>query len=237
MNKSTSDDKNTKFGRFFNDGFAQLSKIFPQDTTVFLTQFLRHPYDIGAIVPSSTALSQAMTRFIQNNDAKKGKKYLEVGAGTGAFTTMIIEKLNPNDSLDVIEINPAFCENLAKKYSQNPNVTIHVGSILDWNPGYSYESIVSSLPFQAFSAKFVEDILYHYKELLSSGGTISYFEYLALPTIRKIFLNADAKKKLKKTMGVTHRFNEAYQFSTEKVLTNFPPACVHHCRMTTAEKL
>lgn len=217
--------------QFIDTSKSKIKQILPIDQTVFLLQFLRHPNDIGSLTPSSKALAEAMTRFVKTNHDAKGKRYLEAGAGTGVFTHAIIEKLQPNDTLDVIEINPKFCETLSEKYKNLPNVTIHACSVLDWKPDYQYDVIVSSLPFNAFQAKFVETILNHYQAISKKDGIISYCEYMALPGIRKIFLPSASRNKLQATLDVTSRFENLHQVHLDKVFANFPPACVHHCKV------
>lgn len=231
MDKNVLGERKNLFKRFLNQSKNQIKKILPIDTAMFLLQFLRHPQDIGALTPSSAHLAEAMTRYVQNdNPGSTKKKYLEAGGGTGAFTKAIIDKLGPSDILDVIEINPIFCERLCKKYSQYPNVHIHAGSVLDWRPHYKYDAIVSSLPFNAFRASFVEQIYDHYGKIAVPGGILSYCEYLALPGIKKIFLTPSARRALKETLETTCAFENTYEIHLDKVFANFPPACVHHCR-------
>jgi phospholipid N-methyltransferase len=231
MKKNLQETRKNKLQRIILKSKNQIRKIFPVDTTLFILQFIKHPNDIGALTPSSMHLAEAMTRFVISSAASaKGKCYLEAGAGTGAFTKMIINKLSPNDQLDIIEINPIFCERLQKKYAKHKNVFIHVGSVLDWKPKYKYDAIISSLPFNAFRARFVEDIFKHYKTITKPEGYVTFCEYMALPGIRKMFLPTQAKKALQETLDTVIRFQDRYQIKQDKVFANLPPALVHHCQ-------
>jgi phosphatidylethanolamine/phosphatidyl-N-methylethanolamine N-methyltransferase len=231
MNRELSENRRNKLRHLLQQGKFQIKKFLPIDTTLFLLQFIKHPNDIGAVTPSSIHLAEAMASYVANDmKSKKGKKYLEAGAGTGAFTKTIINKLSPNDHLDIIEINPKFCERLEKKYSGLKNVAIHVGSVLEWVPEYKYDAIISSLPFNAFRANFVRDIFEHYQKITKPGGYISYCEYMALPGIRKLFLSPKAKEELQETLNETARFEEKFQVRADKVYANLPPALVHHCQ-------
>jgi phosphatidylethanolamine/phosphatidyl-N-methylethanolamine N-methyltransferase len=230
MKKNLHSRKN-KFTGIIHKSKSQIRKILPVDTTLFILQFIKHPNDIGALTPSSAHLAEAMSRFvIEEKTSTKGKCYLEAGAGTGAFTKMIIGKLSPNDQLDIIEINPIFCKRLKKKYANHKNIFIHAGSVLDWKPAYQYDAIISSLPFNAFRAKFVEDIFKHYKLITKPGGYVTFCEYMALPGIRKMFLPPLAKKALQETLDAVAHFENQYQIKQDKVFANFPPALVHHCQ-------
>lgn len=212
----------------------RIKSYLPVDTFVFLLQFFRHPQKIGSILPSSASLAQAMTCFVEGASGQVGpKRYLEVGAGTGAFTHAIIEKLGPKDTLDLVEINPKFCERLEKnlRIYDNDNITIHAKSILDWSPPYSYDVIVSSLPFNAFPSEFVSRIYAHYHQIIRPDGVVSYCEYIALPGIKKLFIGSSSRRQFQDTLDITHNFEGQYQVQEDKVLANFPPAYVHHCRL------
>lgn len=203
------------------------------DKTLFLWQFLRYPYHVGSITPSSAALSAAMTRYVKkDNPETEERRYLEAGAGTGVFTQAIVDKLGPNEQLDVIEINPEFCRRLQKKYIEHKNVTIHQGSILDWKPPYQYDVVISSLPFNLFKASQVTSILDHYCEIAKPEGVLSFYEYMALPRLKRMFLKPGARHNLQETLDVIREFKEKFEMRTDKVFANFPPACVHHCQFT-----
>jgi phosphatidylethanolamine/phosphatidyl-N-methylethanolamine N-methyltransferase len=228
-----------KMSKKDNSGFIQhlvsggkkkLQKIIPFDEALFLFQFFKHPFAIGAITPSSKALAESMTRYVLSDGAER-RRYLEVGAGTGAFTKTLISKLCAQDMLDVVEINPLFCERLKKKYHNNPNVSVHHVSIMEWMPDYRYDAIISSLPFNVFNAHFVEDILNQYLYLCKGNGMISFFEYMALAEIKKFFSSDSARKNLMQTLKVTSVFEHEYEIQVEKVFINLPPAIVHHCRL------
>lgn len=211
-------------------GKNKLKNVLPVDTTLFLLQFFKHPNDIGAVAPSSKALAEAMTRFVVI-DPEATKYYLEVGAGTGAFTKTLVNKLGPNDRLDIVEINPKFCERLQEKYAGNPNIHIHNGSVLEWCPDYKYDAIVSSLPFNAFSSDFVKQIFEQYQKVTKDGAMMTYCEYMALPGIRKLFLKPKSRRKLQETLDTTNHFEMEHEVRIDKVFANFPPALVHHCKL------
>jgi len=59
---------------------------------VFLRQFITSPRSVGAILPSSAALAEAMVAPI---DFAKGPTIVEFGPGTGAFTRTIAQRLRP----------------------------------------------------------------------------------------------------------------------------------------------
>lgn len=204
------------------------TRIFFNDSFVFLKTFFINPTSVGAVIPSSSFLADAITKHIKRNG--RPIRVLEVGAGTGSMTRRIAEKLRNGDILDVIEIDTNFCEILNEKFEKIENININCLSILDWNPGYRYDFIVSGLPFNAFDADFVNMILKRYQELIRPGGIISYFEYIALAKIKLFFLRGEDKDKFSKTITTTAVFRSEFEFDQENVFANIPPACVHHLR-------
>ena len=106
---------------------------------------------IGAIAPSSPHLAKVMTRSLRRDSS--AKRLLEVGAGTGAFTRVMLSAMRPGDELHIVEINPHFCELLDEKLltpfrEEHPNVrvTLHCGSIEDAELLGQFDYIVCGLP-------------------------------------------------------------------------------------------
>jgi len=137
---------------------------FFADSKAFFTAFLNAPKKVGSVIPSSSFLANAMTRYVQRKDAPI--KVLEVGAGTGALTKTIAARMGEGDLFDVIEIDPDLCDVLRDKFKNNKNVKVHCISISDWNPQYNYDFIVSSVPFNSFRSGTVKTILDKYEALI-----------------------------------------------------------------------
>ncbi|MBD3272864.1 methyltransferase [Candidatus Dependentiae bacterium] len=206
-------------------------RSFFTDSFVFLKSFFVNPTSVGAVIPSSQFLASAITKYVKRTDAPIPIKVLEVGAGTGSMSSNIAEKLRDDDVLDIVELDPNFCKILENKFSSKDNININCLSILDWNPSYSYDFIVSGLPFNAFDSDFVKSILNKYKKLIKPGGIISYFEYIALAKIKLFFLKGDEKQQFSKTITTTTQFRNKFEFDNEKVFANMPPARVYHLRV------
>lgn len=196
--------------------------------TTFFGEFIKNPSRIGAVLPSSYSVSNELTRFL--NNTTRGVKILEVGAGEGAVTATIVSKLRPSDSLDVIEINPALCDILKKRFNNITNVTIGCICITDWHPSYKYDVIISTLPFSAFKSDYVRTIVDALRKLLVPGGIWSYVEYIGALRLRKLFANegnyADIVQKNKLLADLRKEFG----INTAKVWLNVPPTYIHHLR-------
>ncbi len=209
----------------------------------FILNFFKQHNTVGAIAPSSPALARAITQALADNTAQ-GKIVLEVGAGTGVFTKKILSLLNDGDRLIAVEFVPEFCtmlEELFKTELESGKLILIQGDILQFNPEAilfdeafnGFDHIISGLPFNSFDSSFVNKVLTQYKRWIKKGGSISYFEYAALPAIRKacyklaqsIFdtMSGDNFMRVREELAA---FNSSAPCGTEEelVLLNLPPA-------------
>ena len=200
-------------------------------TARFFGQFIQHPKTIGAFSPSSKSLAKVIVSKIQKNSSVSPRRILEIGPGTGAFKDKIIKRMNPNDKLDLVELDKELADQLKTRYKGTPNVTVHCCSILDYTvpKNKRYDHIVSGLPLNAFSAKMVEEVFEKYRGLAQIGGTISYFEYLFLPTFQRVSLSKEKRANLDNILAQKASFFDKYGEGKTSVFSNFPPAqVVHH---------
>ena len=143
--------------------------------------------------------------------------------------------MQDDDQLDVIEIDKDLCDLLRQRFGQYRNVHVHCISITQWKPSYSYDFIVSALPFTAFDPDFVMTILNHYKNIIKNNGLISYFAYVWMAHIKKIFTWGEAKIKHVKNMEIMSQFRQSFQFARDLIFLNIPPANVYHLRMKKSQ--
>jgi len=197
----------------------------------FSYTFVMNPTKIGSFIPSSPYLSESMTRHITSKTKDKPIKVLEVGAGTGVITEKILERIGTDDLVDIIELDPILCGILEKKFNKYKNLQVRCMSILDWDPAYQYDFIVSALPFNAFESVLVAAILEKYKKLIKPDGIITYFEYIWLYDIKKFFLSGDQEIDFIATLDITTAFRDRFGFDTDIILLNIPPAYVYSLRV------
>jgi phospholipid N-methyltransferase len=157
----------------------------------FLIEALRNRKEVGAIAASGRHLARAMTETIGANG--RLDRVLEVGAGTGAFTGSILERLGPGGSADIVELNPSFCRKLRSNVvgpwaEQHPDRSARVieGCIEDATLEESYTTIVCGLPFNSFPPDVAQRILQQLTDLLPPGGTLTFFEYAGFPLLRRL---------------------------------------------------
>ena len=98
----------------------------------------------------------------------------EFGPGTGAFTSVILERLSPTCQFFALEINPAFAGILRRRFVR---VKIVEGDVLDvaeicQRLGVGkVDCVVSGLPWAAFSPAKQDDLLA--ATLWSSGRAVN----------------------------------------------------------------
>ncbi|AIK36087.1 MULTISPECIES: class I SAM-dependent methyltransferase [Bacillus] len=179
----------------------------------FLTEFVKHPKNTGAIAPSSNILAKKMVGAINFEEAKY---ILELGPGTGSFTREIIKRKKEHTIFILIEINEVFFKKLQKQFKDDPNVLVIHGSaenIKKYIKELQIEKVdyvLSGLPFTSLPTEVSSRILSSVMESLSEDGEFITFQY---SLARKAFIQTFFQ-----------------EISLKKVWLNLPPAHVLSCR-------
>src|SRR5215813_9616568 len=87
---------------------------------VFLARFMRHPWRVGAVAPSSARLAARVVAPLPDTGEPV---VVELGAGTGAFTDAIQERLGGRGYHLAVEVDAAFAAVLRRRY---PRVDVAV---------------------------------------------------------------------------------------------------------------
>jgi phosphatidylethanolamine/phosphatidyl-N-methylethanolamine N-methyltransferase len=179
----------------------------------FLKTFLKDR-QVGAMSPSSRFLANKM---LENINFDEAKVIIELGPGTGVFTHVLLEKMRPDATLLVFELNTEFYTQLTKNVLDPRAQLIHdsaekIEEYLHQAGFQEADAIVSSLPLAMFSSDLRKNILNASKSALKTDGKYIQFQY-----------SLQSKKKLEKTFDkVSIRFTPL----------NFPPAFIYTCTKT-----
>lgn len=198
----------------------------------FLKHFLRNPNKVGAVTALNEQVGNALVNHIKNRKAGEPIKVLEVGAGYGNISEIIIKNLSAQDSLDIVEVDKKCCEHLENSFHDKKNVHIHCQSILSWIPSYQYDYIVSTLPFNSYPIEFVRGVIENYKRICSNGAILSYVEYSGLLKIRKTFSQGEKKSLMTTRQEFLDEFKDQFLIGKQRILNNFPPCNVYHLKMS-----
>ena len=211
-------------------------KRFVQDHTKFLGQFRENFHSTGAILPISRFVGRALARY--GAPGTEPQRILEAGPGTGVVTRQLARRMGPHDTLDVVELNTTFAEHLQASldadavFAEAKDRIRIINDRVENVPGQAvYDVIVSGLPLNNFAAEDVETILTRFAELLKPGGTLSFFQYIAVRRTRAVFARKAASRNRLDGIGrVLHRRLSAHEIRRDWIWPNVPPAWVHHLR-------
>jgi len=202
----------------------------------FLKEFWRNYHTTGAILPSGRFLASALARYV-GQQADGARRILEVGPGTGCVTRRIIAALGPDDRLDLVELNGSFVEGLHRCFQTDPvfrpvapRARVLHCPVEELPRDETYDLIISGLPLNNFTVAEVERILSVLTGLLRPGGTLSFFEYIAIRHVKKLISGRAERERLRGIGRVLAALLDAHEIRRDWVWPNVPPAWVHHVR-------
>lgn len=145
---------------------------------VFAQQFLKHPRQIGSIIPSSGFLER---RVIAAAEIASADVVVELGPGTGGMTRAMLRVLPPRARLLSIEINPHFHALVTR--IDDERLIPHLGSAADIREiAASHglgapEAIVSGIPFSTMSREIGSKILAEASGFLATAGRFVAYQF------------------------------------------------------------
>jgi phospholipid N-methyltransferase len=190
-----------------------------RDRAKFLAAFVKRPFDTGSITPSSTRLAEAMIEGMEIQDADT---VVELGPGTGVFTSLIESRLKPEARFLCFEINREMAAALSGRFPRILVVNDSVENLdhhLKAAGRTSVDAAISGLPWAAFSPLRQEKLLDATVKALRPGGRFATFAYSHAAWL-------PAGRRFKELLG--SRFSNIE--TSQVVWRNMPPAFVYRCR-------
>lgn len=188
------------------------------DWWLMVKKFFTKGSKIASFAPSSRRLCDKMLSGI---DFDTAQVIVELGAGTGPVTKLLLERIQPHTQLLVIEIEPEFCARLRARFP-NANIVEGDASKLDQllaDRGIATVChIVSGLPLPSFPEKLRRAVLGTSMKMLGAGGTF-----------RQLTVMPWVYKRLYK------KYFTAVKFKLEPL--NLPPAGVYLCQGYKGDQL
>ena len=155
------------------------------DEVRFLRSWIEKPLHMGAVMPSGRVLARTMAQYV---DINSSGPVVELGPGTGAITSALIEHGVDQKRLVLVEYNPGFCALLRDRYPHAKVVQGDAYALRDslWNVlSAPASAVVSGLPLvtkpMLTRLKLIRDAFL----ALAPGAPFVQFTYSVAPPIPK----------------------------------------------------
>lgn len=138
---------------------------------LFIREFLKHPLQIGSVIPSSRFLER---RIVAAADPLSAKVIVELGPGTGGVTHALLSSMSQHAKLLSIEINPFFYSLLST--IKDDRLIVHLGNareLAEYIALYDLglpDAIISGIPFSTMNRSDGSNILEVISSLLAPNG-------------------------------------------------------------------
>lgn len=162
---------------------------------VFLGEFIKHPLQLGSIIPSSSFLKR---RIIRNAETADAKVIVELGPGNGGTTRAILDTMAADARLLCIELNQGLFD-LVKEID-DPRFIAHHGdaceieSILKTYSLGAPDIVISGIPFSTMDRSIGATLLGRIHTILNHGGR--FVAYQVNPRVSELntFFESGQKK-------------------------------------------
>jgi phosphatidylethanolamine/phosphatidyl-N-methylethanolamine N-methyltransferase len=164
---------------------VQKKQLRLDDEVRFIRSWIEKPLSMGAVMPSGRILARTMAQYV---DTQSEGPIVELGPGTGAITSALIQHGVDQSRLVLVEYSPNFCALLRERY---PKATVvqgdayaicdTLGDILE-NP---VSSVVSGLPLVTKPMLMRRRLLRDAFTLMKHGAPFIQFTYSVAPPIPK----------------------------------------------------
>jgi phospholipid N-methyltransferase len=145
------------------------------DIVAFLRAWRSDPGRVGAIVPSGGTLARLMTE----NIAAESAPVVELGAGTGAVTRLLLKRGLKHEDLTLVEFGSDFAAQLKQRFPGTRVVRMdatRLGRARLFEPG-SVGAVVSGLPLLNLSRRKIFAVLVAAFDYLRPDGAFYQFTY------------------------------------------------------------
>ena len=138
----------------------------------FFRGFLRCPYQVGSVIPSSRFLER---RLVEVAAVGQARTVVEFGPGTGGTTRALLRAMPKSGSLLAIEIDPQFAE-LLQEGIDDERFVAHQGSAEQIEHALASctlpapDAVISGIPFSTMPEHVGKNILRAVRDVLAPGG-------------------------------------------------------------------
>ena len=175
-------------------------------SVLFFKRFLKRPFQIASIMPSSQALVERVASKI---DFDRARVIAEYGPGEGVHSRALAQRMRPDAQLLLFELDPHFSCDLARQFADDLRVRVINANAATIRSelaqrGIAYcDYIISGIPFSILEIEKKRNLLRQTHDALASGG--AFIIYQVTNELRQ------------------HATNFAPESESEYFLQNIPP--------------
>lgn len=151
----------------------------------FFVEFIRHPLQIGSVIPSSRFLER---RVLDAAGVASARTIVELGPGTGGTTRSILARMAADSRLLSIEVNPLL-HGLVDEIDDR-RLIAHLGSACDLKEILAQhdlpapDAVISGIPFSTLDRELGEALVGATSCALAPGGC--FVAYQARDTVARL---------------------------------------------------
>ena len=181
----------------------------------FVEAFIRDPFTVGSLWPSSSALSRAL---VNGCEFQPGDTVVELGPGTGAFTELLLKRSRGRGRMLALEISPTNISILQKRFARCEIIHDSAENLVRYVEPGSAQCVVSGLAWGNMLPAMQDRILGAVLDSLAPDGQFVAFGYIHA-------------KWFPTSLRFRRRLQESFPQveATPIVWRNLPPAFVYRC--------
>jgi phosphatidylethanolamine/phosphatidyl-N-methylethanolamine N-methyltransferase len=148
-------------------------------STLFFKRFLKRPFQIASIVPSSKALVE---RVVSKMDFSQPRVIAEYGPGEGVHSREIARRMTPDSHVLLFELDAAFARDLKRQFADDPRVHVIHGDAATLpnelkRRGFAdCDYILSGIPFSILKIEKKRALLRKTYDALAPGGSFIIYQ-------------------------------------------------------------
>jgi phospholipid N-methyltransferase len=181
-------------------------------SALFLKRFLRSPFQVASVVPSSRTL---IKRVSGKMDHSAPRVIAEYGPGEGCHTREIVRRMHPESRLFLFELDGELCGHLRRQFANDTRISVHhadcatLPQVLAQSGQNHCDYVVSGIPFSILEKEKKREILNNTHAVLRPEPHSAFIIYQVTNELR--------------TKGHCDHFAHA---ESEYCLINIPPMFV-----------
>ncbi|HYR58763.1 MAG TPA: rRNA adenine N-6-methyltransferase family protein [Chthoniobacteraceae bacterium] len=149
-------------------------------SAIFLKRFIKHPFQVASIVPSSKAL---VRKVAAKMDFSGPRVIAEFGPGEGCHTREIVRRMHAGSRLFLFELDPELAQHLRRQFGADQRVTVlnvdaaELPAELALRGVAHCDYVVSGIPFSILESRKKRQLLEQTYESLAPHPRSAFIIY------------------------------------------------------------